>query len=165
MKSPNRTSFAALAAAFLLSFPIARADDGPQSPPPAPPAEGGNGDNPPPAPPPGANDQPPPRHRGHRQQWVLAELTQKLGLSADQQKTVGEIIASSRAQAKELQGDESLSQDDRRAKMSEIARSTRASIRAALTPDQQKVFDALPERGRGRPGAAPSPTPTPAGQT
>jgi hypothetical protein len=81
---------------------------------------------------------------------VLADLTEKLGLTADQQKTIGAFIKSNQSQMKEVRGDDSLSKEDRRAKMREITASTHDQIRAALTPDQQKLFDAMPAGG-GRP--------------
>jgi hypothetical protein len=56
--------------------------------------------------------------------------------------------------------DDSLAQDDKRAKMREIMTTTKPQIRAALTADQQKIFDALPTSGGGPPPAA-DPTPTP----
>jgi Spy/CpxP family protein refolding chaperone len=94
---------------------------------------------------------------------VLAELTAKLSLTPDQQKTVGKIIADGRAQLKDLRGDDSISQADKRAKMREINASTRGQIRAALTPDQQKIFDALPaNEGRGAGQAAPEASAPPA---
>jgi hypothetical protein len=83
--------------------------------------------------------------------YSLEELTGKLGLSADQQKRIGAIIDAGRGQARALRNDDSLSWDDKRGKMKEIARSTREQIRAALNPDQQKAFDALPPPRGGRP--------------
>ncbi len=96
--------------------------------------------------------------RGHGG-FVLAELTEKLGLTADQQKTVAGIIASNRSQAKELRSDESLSKADRHQKMLAVREATRGRIRAALTPAQQKLFDALPANANagGPPPAPPAP--------
>jgi hypothetical protein len=91
--------------------------------------------------------------------FVLADLTKKLDLSADQQKAVGAIIASADGQLRGLRGDDSLSMEDKRAKMREIVGSERAQIRAALTPDQQKTFDALPVNGGRRPQGEPNPAP------
>jgi hypothetical protein len=145
-----------------LAFTPARADDTPPTPP-APPADTVNG--------PPVDGAPPPPPGGHRRGggYVLAELTQKLSLTPDQQKTVGGFIASGRQQARALRDDTSLSKDDRRAKMMEIMQTTKAEIRGALTPDQQKIFDTLrPARGGpggppppAEPGAPVTPTPTP----
>jgi hypothetical protein len=82
--------------------------------------------------------------------YSLEELTSKLALTPAQQKTVGAAIESGRGQMKALRGDDSLSRDDRRERMREVAKSTHDQIRAALNPDQQKQFDALPPP-RGRP--------------
>jgi Spy/CpxP family protein refolding chaperone len=87
--------------------------------------------------------------------FVLAELTTKLSLTPEQQKTVAKVIADGRAQLKDLRGDDSIPQADKRAKMREIMVSTRGQIRAALTPDQQKLFDAMPaNQGKGAPEAS-----------
>ena len=40
-------------------------------------------------------------------------------------------------------------QEERREKMGEILRNTQKEIRAVLTPEQQKKFDAMPQAGRG----------------
>jgi len=114
--------------------------------PPAPPANAptspGDGEQPAP---------PPPQRRGHmRQGYVLEDLTAKLNLTADQQKSVGAIIANSHSQAKAVQGDDSLSKEDRHAKMHDIMTAAHDQIRAALTPDQQKIFDTL-RAGGGKP--------------
>jgi len=87
--------------------------------------------------------------------FILEDLTAKLGLTADQQKTVGAIIANSRSQAKALRGDDSISREDRRQKMQEILGTARTQIRAALTPAQQALFDALPANGGGPPPPPP----------
>jgi hypothetical protein len=79
--------------------------------------------------------------------YVLEELTQKLNLTADEQKTVGAIIKNGRSQMQELRDDDSLSKEDRRAKMRAISASTHDQIRAGLTADQQKLFDAMPPGG------------------
>ena len=122
--------------------------------------------NPPPPPPAEGTQQAPPPGRGRRGGFVLEELTQKLSLTAGQQKQVGDIIKAGREQAKAVRDDDSLSDDDKRAKNREIMGNTRSQIRAALTPDQQKIFDTLPVRGprpqNPPPGGAPSDNPPPA---
>jgi hypothetical protein len=94
--------------------------------------------------------------------FVLGELTAKLSLTADQQKTVGAIIADCDGQLKALREDDSIAREDKRAKMKTIVETARGQIRAALTPAQQAIFDAMPthaEHGGAQPA---SPTPTPA---
>jgi hypothetical protein len=132
---------------------FARADEPSTPPPPTPSAS--------PTSPAGGGDQTPPPagHRGMRAAFVLGELTSKLSLTADQQKTIGPIIASGIGQLRALRQDESLSQEDRRAQAKSILEQERTQIRAALTPDQQKIFDTLRLHG---PAVRPSPTPTPA---
>ncbi len=89
-----------------------------------------------------------PPHRKHPHPgYVLADLTQKLGLNAEQQHTVGAIIANARTQMKELRADETLTKEVRRQKGREILEASRTQIRSALTPDQQKIFDTLPAAG------------------
>jgi hypothetical protein len=85
---------------------------------------------------------------------TLEELTQKLNLTADQQKSVGAALSSGREQLKALRDDDSLSDDDKRAKARELMGATRAQIRALLTPDQQAIFDKLPTRGQRPPPPA-----------
>jgi Spy/CpxP family protein refolding chaperone len=116
-----------------------------QPPPPAPSA---------PETSPGEGTQaPPPRRRGG---FVLEDLTQKLNLTADQQKTVGDAIKSGRDQMRAIRSDDSLSDDDKRAKSREANAATKAAIRALLTPDQQAIFDKLPARGERPPPPPPA---------
>jgi len=145
-----------LAAGLVLSIAPARADD-PASPPVPPGAPAA------PATTPADGQAPtPPAHRRHMHPWfVLGELTAKLGLSADEQKSVGSIIANCDAQLKALRQDDSVSKEDKRAQMRTILDTTRGQIRAALTPAQQSVFDTLPTRGEKPQGGPPAP-PAPA---
>src|ERR1700691_4501109 len=100
------SAFALSALSIGLAFSAsARADD-PSSPPTPPPA---------PASPADGSDASPHRHH-MRPAYVLSELTEKLGLTADQQKQVGAIIDSGASQMKALRGDDSLSKEDKRAK-------------------------------------------------
>ena len=90
------------------------------------------------------------------------ELTQKLSLTDAQQQQMKAIYAAAEQQGKALRDDDSLSRDDRRAKMQAIMKSAHDQVRAMLTPDQQKTFDAMPKpehRGRGpkHDGDAPPP--------
>ena len=81
--------------------------------------------------------------------YSLEDLTQKLTLTADQQKTVGSIIDNGSSQAKSVRADDSLSREDKRGKMQTIFKTEHDDIRAVLTPDQQKLFDAMPGPGGG----------------
>lgn len=126
---------------LVLSQVSLRADDTVQPPPP--------GVDAPPPPPPGGH--------GHREGgFRLAELTAKLGLTPDEVKAIEPIIESGRTQGKAIHEDTTLSPQEKHAKMKAVMDTTRADIRALLTPDQQKIFDTLPTRGVKRPNAAPS---------
>lgn len=145
MHPPSVRSLSLLSIALILSATPARADDQVPPPPPTPP---------PAAPPtsPGEGGEPAPGpHHGHMHGmgYSLGDLTDKLGLTADQQKSVGDILNGGQSQMKALRADDSLSRDDKREKMHAIMASTHDQIRAALNPDQQKQFDALPPPAGG----------------
>jgi hypothetical protein len=147
--NPSRIArLSLLSAGLVLSLACVRADD--PSTPPVPPPTPADGQTP-----------PPPHHRHMRAAFVLADLTAKLGLTPDQQKTVGTLIANNDGQLKALREDDSVSKEDKRANMMTIISTTRGQIRAALTPDQQKIFDALPTRGEHSGGRPPATTPAP----
>lgn len=143
-----------LSLALALGSGPARADDAANPPPAPPPATQ-------PAADPGADTAPAPHHGKHGGLYSLEELTQKLTLTADQQKQVGAVLKSARQQGKAVREDDTLSKDDRWAKMRDIAKASHDQIRALLTPDQQKLFDAMPAPGRGGKGPAPAPTAAP----
>jgi protein CpxP len=145
MKPLPARPFALLSLGLLLSLAPLRADDTPP-PPPTPPAA-------PSSPVDGNLPVPPPQAHRMRRAYSLENLTEKLGLSADQQKKVGAILAGARTQMKALRSDESLSKEDKRAQMRTIASSTHDQIRATLTADQQAQFDALPAPGARAKGA------------
>jgi hypothetical protein len=154
MKPSTLLSATLLSAGLVLSLASARAED-PSSPPVPPPVPA----SPDTSPADGA-PAPAPAHRRHmRQAFILADLTEKLGLTADQQKTIGGFIASADVQGKALRQDDSIPRDEKRQKMKAIMETTRGQIRGALTPAQQQTFDAMP---RGEHGGQTSPTPTPA---
>jgi hypothetical protein len=144
MKTPSLIALCALSLGLVLSTARVRADD-PSGPPPPPPPPGDTS--------PENGGEGPGGHHGRRHEpgYSLAELTSKLSLTADQQTKVGAVIDSAKEQSKQLRGDDSLSWDDKRAKMKANAKSTHDQIRALLTADQQKAFDALPPPHGGRP--------------
>jgi len=133
MKSPHRF-LALLGLSALALAPLARADEPPAAPPPPP-----------------AGEHPHPDRAAMRAQR-LTELTQKLSLTDAQQQQVKAIWAASEEQGKALRDDDSLSREDRRAKMDAIMKSSHDQVRAILTPDQQKTFDAMPPERRGHRG-------------
>ena len=71
------------------------------------------------------------------------ELTKKLKLSTDQQAKVKDALESEHSQMESLHQDSSLSQDDRRAKMMDIRKTTDTQIRGLLDSNQQKKWDEM----------------------
>ena len=82
-------------------------------------------------------------------------LEEKLQVTAAQKDLINAIWDKSEAQGKALRDDESIPREDRRAKMGEIMKAAHDQVRAVLTADQQKTFDAMPPEGRGRRGPRP----------
>jgi hypothetical protein len=70
---------------------------------------------------------------------VMSDLTQQLGLSADQQKQVGAAIDDTRAKWQALYAPLDAPRE-------QIRQQGRANMRAALTPEQQVKFDELLRR-------------------
>lgn len=146
MKPSVSPLFSAFVLALIAAAPLARAQD--SSTPPAPAAPSGSGDQTSPPPP------PPPHHRMRGPS--AEELKAKLNLTDDQYTKVAAIISSTREQAKAIHEDDSLGDDDKRAKMMDLMKSTHDQIRALLTPDQQKIYDSMmPKRGPGGPPPGP----------
>jgi periplasmic protein CpxP/Spy len=119
----------------------------------------------PPAPDTPNADQPAarPERRGRRMDpaRMLGRLKTELNLTDDQTAKVKTIFEDQRAKMQALRGDESLSREDRRAKMMDLMKASRDQIRALLTPEQQQKFDAMPRPGRGPRGEGPAGGPPP----
>jgi periplasmic protein CpxP/Spy len=93
----------------------------------------------------------PPEHgRGHFDPVQRTEmLTKKLNLTSDQQSKVLDVLKSEQSQMEKLHSDSSLSQDDRRAKMMDIHKTSNEQIRGLLDSDQQAKWDKMQsERGQ-----------------
>ena len=100
-----------------------------------------------------SNDSPPPNNQQPAQGnggWHhgppdpaqrTKELTEKLKLTSDQQTKVQDILQSEHSQMESLHQDNSLSQQDRRAKMMDIRKNSDTQIRALLDSNQQKKWD------------------------
>jgi periplasmic protein CpxP/Spy len=73
----------------------------------------------------------------------LEMLTQKLNLTADQQTKVKAIDEDTGKQMMAVRNDTSLSQDDKRAKMMDIRKSSQDKIRGVLTDEQKMKYDAM----------------------
>lgn len=98
-----------------------------------------------PAAPAGAHQRPP---RGDR----LKQLAEKLSLTEAQKTQIKPILEKAAQEGMALRDDESLSKEGRRDKMMAIRKTSHDQIRALLTPDQQKTFDAMPPPERGHRG-------------
>jgi protein CpxP len=121
-----------------------------------------------PPPPPDQNQAgPPPGGRGMRMDpdRQLARLTEALSLTTDQQAQIKPLLVDRQQKIQALMQDQSVSQEDRRAKARTISEGTNVSIKALLTEDQKQKFAAMQERmrnngpGGGGPGGPPPPAP------
>jgi periplasmic protein CpxP/Spy len=80
----------------------------------------------------------------------LERLSKALNLTDDQKGQIKPILAERHEKMAKLRADESLSQEDRRAKMREIFEGSNKKIRDVLNEDQKKIFDEMQERQRER---------------
>jgi Spy/CpxP family protein refolding chaperone len=101
-------------------------------------------------PPAGGGDQQGPRRGMPSVDDQLKTMTDKLNLTADQQAKIKPILEDSRTQMQAVMKDDSLSQDDRRAKMRGVRESTNSKIRDVLTDTQKKQFDEMQQQMRDR---------------
>lgn len=86
-------------------------------------------------------------------------LTKQLKLTSDQQPKVLDILKSEQSQMQGLWSDNSTAPEDRRSKMMDIHKTSNDQIRALLTPDQQKKFDAIQTRHENHMGGGPDSAP------
>lgn len=73
----------------------------------------------------------------------VKELTTKLNLTADQQAKVKTILEEHHQQMETMMKDESMSKDDKHARMMTMHDSVHAKVRAVLTDEQKPKFDAM----------------------
>lgn len=73
----------------------------------------------------------------------LETLTKRLNLTTDQQAQVKAIDEDTGKQMMAVRNDTSLSQDDKRSKMTGIRKASQDKIRGVLTDDQKTKYDAL----------------------
>jgi protein CpxP len=117
-----------------------------------------------PAPPPAGGEKSPearPRRGPHGPLERLQRMSETLNLTQEQKDQVAAILKENAPQIQAIMNDESLSRDDRRAKMQGLRKDMRARIRAVLTPEQQTKFDAMPRPGWGTRGQGPGHEPPP----
>ena len=123
-----------------------------------------------PPPPPDGQQQGPPMAMGGRSGMDperRAEMMQRrLGLNADQTAQIKAMMTDGQAKMEALRANTSLAPKDRRAQAMAMREDMQGKIRAILTPDQEKEFDAMQARMRGRRGRmgedGPPPPPPPA---
>ncbi len=117
-----------------------------------------------------AQDQsatPPPMHGPMRQGFSpenqLAHLTKALNLTSDQQTQIKPILESQQQQIMQIHQDQTISRDDKMAKIKSLRGDTTSKIEAALNPDQKQKYEAMQqkmqermqERTQGGAGATP----------
>ena len=74
---------------------------------------------------------------------LVKDLTTKLNLTADQQTKVKSILEENHQKMQTTMKDESLSKDDKHAKMREMHDAVHAQVRNVLTDEQKPKFDAM----------------------
>jgi Spy/CpxP family protein refolding chaperone len=136
MKSALKVVLTVLALGLVAGAPIASAQD--QTPPPQGPKgpDGGGGGR-------GGHFMSPEER--------VKQLDEALKLTDDQKAKITELLKTQQEKGQALRADQTMSREDRRAKMMEIGKATQDGIKALLTPEQQTKFDALPQPGRGGP--------------
>lgn len=116
-----------------------------------------------PPPPPDQNQAGPPPGPGGRGMRMdpdrqLARLTQVLGLTTDQQTQIKPLLLERQQKMQALFQDQSVPEQDRRARMRTISEGTNNSIKALLNDEQKQKFDAMQDRmRRNGPGGPPPP--------
>jgi periplasmic protein CpxP/Spy len=73
----------------------------------------------------------------------VKELTTKLNLTADQQTKVKAILEENHQQMQAMMKDDSMSKEDKHAKMMSMHNSVHAKVREVLTDEQKPKFDAM----------------------
>ena len=85
-------------------------------------------------------------HSGMGQQSLdehVKMVSEKLGLSEDQQAKAKAVLVEQQQQAAAIRNDSSLSQDEKREKMRSLRDATHAKIREMLNDDQKQKFDQM----------------------
>jgi Spy/CpxP family protein refolding chaperone len=86
----------------------------------------------------------------------LARMTKQLKLTDDQQAKIKPILEEQHQKMMDLRQDTSMSREDRFAKFREVRQESMEKIKPILTPEQQKTWEEMRQRRRGRRGG---PTP------
>jgi hypothetical protein len=86
----------------------------------------------------------------------LEHMTRELGLSADQQNQIRPLLVDRQQKMQALFQNQSIAQEDRRARMQSIRQDTQAKIEAVLNDQQKQKFEAMQEHmRRGGPEGGP----------
>ncbi len=93
----------------------------------------------------------------------LQNMTRQLNLSEAQQQQIKPILENESKQMQALREDSSVAPEDRRSKMMQIRQETSGQIKPILNADQQKQYDEMMNRGRGRGMGGPGQPPPPSG--
>jgi Spy/CpxP family protein refolding chaperone len=89
----------------------------------------------------------------------MKQLDEKLSLTADQKAQINAIWDKAEADARAAREDASATaKEDRRAKVRESMKAVRQQVRGVLTPEQQKIFDTMPQDRRGGGPGGPRPS-------
>jgi protein CpxP len=80
----------------------------------------------------------------------VQRMAKKLNLTADQQNQILPILTSRQQQMESIRNDNSLSQQDRRAKFRAVREDSDTKIRAVLNDDQKKTYDQMQQQMRER---------------
>lgn len=80
----------------------------------------------------------------------LDEMTTELKLTTDQHDKIKKIQDDMAPQMQAIRNDNSLSRDQRRAKMQPLREQSNSQIKQLLTPEQQTKFDAMEAQRRAR---------------
>lgn len=76
----------------------------------------------------------------HEATTQSASASARPQLTADQKKQLGDLRASARDQAAIIRNDQTLTADQKQAKLKELRASTRQQMKSVLTPEQQEAF-------------------------
>ncbi len=125
-------------------------------------------------PPPPPQDQASPQAQGQQGRGPmrmdpdkqLEHMTKELGLSADQQSQIKPVLLERQQKMQAIFQDQSLSREDRRAKMQAIRTDSQGKIEAVLNDQQKQKFEAMqqqmgPRGGQNGPPPPPQAAPQP----
>ena len=80
----------------------------------------------------------------------LSRLSKKLNLTADQQNQILPVLTARQQQMQSIWSDNSLSREDRQAKMRAVREDSNTKIRAVLTDSQKQTYDQMQQQMRER---------------